>query len=68
MPKKFLDRNAMITITKMLDDYPDNETLAAVVNAIELVLDENAAAFENLGLSVDAQGYICQTVEVESNA
>lgn len=54
MPKKFLDRNAMITITKMLDDYPDNETLAAVVNAIELVLDENAAAFENLGLSVDA--------------
>lgn len=60
--KKFLDANGVAYLASLLDNYPDNEILATVINAIQEALDEKN---EKLGLSVDAQGYICQTVEVD---
>ena len=65
MPKKFLDANGVAYLASLLDNYPDNEILGTVINAIQEELDEKN---EILGLSVDAQGYICQTVEVNDNA
>ncbi len=65
MPKKFLDANGVAYLASLLDNYPDNEILGTVINAIQEALDEKN---EILGLSVDAQGYICQTVEVNDNA
>jgi len=65
MPKKFLDANGVAYLASLLDNYPDNEILGTVINAIQEALDEKN---EILGLSVDAQGYICQTVEVNENA
>lgn len=65
MPKKFLDASGVAYLASLLDNYPDNEILGTVINAIQEALDEKN---EILGLSVDAQGYICQTVEVNENA
>jgi hypothetical protein len=65
MPKKFLDANGVAYLASLLDNYPDNEILGTVINAIQEALDEKN---EILGLSVDAQGYICQTVEVNDSA
>lgn len=65
MPKKFLDANGVAYLASLLDNYPDNEILGTVINAIQEALDEKN---EILGLSVDAQGYICQTVEVNESA
>lgn len=65
MPKKFLDANGVAYLASLLDNYPDNELLGSVIDAIQEALDEKN---EILGLSVDAQGYICQTVEVSDSA
>lgn len=65
MPKKFLDASGVAYLASLLDNYPDNGILGTVINAIQEALDEKN---EILGLSVDAQGYICQTVEVNENA
>lgn len=65
MPKKFLDANGVAYLASLLDNYPDNEILGTVINAIQEALDEKN---EILGLSVDSQGYICQTVEVNESA
>ena len=65
MPKKFLDANGVAYLASLLDNYPDNEILGSVIDAIQEALNEKN---EILGLSVDAQGYICQTVEVNENA
>ena len=65
MPKKFLDANGVAYLASLLDNYPDNEVLGTIINAIQEALDEKN---DILGLSVDAQGYICQTVEVNENA
>ncbi len=62
--KKFLDANGVTYLAALLDNYPDNELLGTVISAIQDALDEQAQTFNNLGLSVDQQGYICQTVEV----
>lgn len=70
--KKFLDANGVAYLASLLDNYPDNEVLGTVINAIQDALDEQAQAIANLGgglgLSVDEQGYICQTIEVNENA
>ena len=70
--KKFLDADGVAYLASLLDNYPDNEVLGTVINAIQDALDEQAQAIANLGgglgLSVDAQGYICQTIEVNENA
>lgn len=63
--KKYLDEVGLAYILGKLDDYPDNEILAAVINAIQDGLDEKNV---DLGLTIDAQGYICQTMEVDNNA
>lgn len=63
--KKYLDEIGLAYVLSKLDDYPDNEILAALINAVQDGLDEKNA---NLGLTVDAQGYICQTMEVDNNA
>ena len=65
MPKKFLDANGVAYLASLLDNYPDNELLATVIDAIQDALSEKN---EILGLTVDQQGYICQTVEVNENA
>lgn len=39
MPKKFLDRNAIKVLTKLLDEYPDNELLGTVIDVISDQLD-----------------------------
>ena len=57
--KKFLDANGVAYLASLLDNYPDNEVLGTVINAIQEALDENAEAFNCLGLSVDNEGYIC---------
>ena len=49
----------------ILDNYPNNEVLGSVIDAIQEALSEKN---DVLGLSVDAQGYICQTVEVNESA
>ncbi len=59
--KKYLDDQGLAYFAQKLDEYPDNEVLATVVNAIQEALEEKN---DLLGLTVDAQGYICQTVEV----
>ena len=51
MPKKFLDANGVAYLASLLDNYPDNEILGTVINAIQEALDEKN---EILGLSVDA--------------
>ena len=63
--KKYLDDYGLAYFAQKLDEYPDNEVLATVVNAIQEALEEKN---DLLGLTVDAQGYICQTVEVNQNA
>ena len=63
--KKFLDANGVAYLASLLDNYPDNEILGTVISAIQEALDEKN---EILGLTVDAQGYICQTVEVNESA
>lgn len=63
--KKYLDEIGLAYVLGKLDDYPNNEILAALINAVQDGLDEKNA---NLGLTVDAQGYICQTMEVDNNA
>lgn len=63
--KKYLDDQGLAYFAQKLDEYPDNEVLATVVNAIQEALEEKN---DLLGLTVDAQGYICQTVEVNQNA
>lgn len=65
MPKKFLDANGVAYLASLLDNYPDNEILGTVIDAIQEALSEKN---EILGLTVDAQGYICQTVEVDQSA
>lgn len=65
MPKKFLDANGVAYLASLLDNYPDNEILGTVIDAIQEALSEKN---DILGLSVDAQGYICQTVEVNESA
>lgn len=70
--KKFLDAQGVAYLASKLDEYPNNEILATIISAIQDALDEQAQAIANLdgglGLSVDAQGYICQTIEVSENA
>lgn len=63
--KKYLDEVGLAYVLSKLDDYPNNEILAALIDAVQDGLDEKNA---NLGLTVDAQGYICQTMEVDNNA
>lgn len=63
--KKYLDDQGLAYFAQKLDEYPDNEVLATVVNAIQEALEEKN---DLLGLTVDAQGYICQTVEVNQDA
>ena len=63
--KKFLDDQGLAYFAQKLDDYPNNEILATVITAIQEALDEKN---DLLGLTVDAQGYICQTMEVNQNA
>jgi len=63
--KKYLDEIGLAYVLSKLDDYPNNEILAALIDAVQDGLDEKNA---NLGLTVDAQGYICQTMEVDNNA
>ena len=63
--KKFLDANGVSYLASLLDNYPDNELLGTVISAIQDALNEKN---DILGLSVDAQGYICQTVEVNESA
>lgn len=63
--KKFLDADGVAYLARLLDNYPDNELLGTVITAIQEALDEKN---EILGLTVDAQGYICQTVEVNESA
>ena len=63
--KKFLDSQGLAYFAQKLDDYPNNEILATVINAIQEALDEKN---DLLGLTVDAQGYICQTMEVNQSA
>ena len=65
MPKKFLDANGVAYLASLLDNYPNNEVLGSVIDAIQEALSEKN---DVLGLSVDAQGYICQTVEVNESA
>lgn len=65
MPKKFLDANGVAYLASLLDNYPDNDLLATVIDAIQEALSEKN---EILGLTVDQQGYICQTVEVSESA
>ena len=62
--KKFLDAQGVAYLASKLDEYPNNEILATVINAIQEALNEKN---DLLGLTVDAQGYICQTVEVNEN-
>lgn len=38
--KKFLDANGVAYLASLLDNYPDNEILATVINAIQDALDE----------------------------
>ena len=63
--KKFLDANGVSYLASLLDNYPDNEILGTVISAIQDALSEKN---DILGLTVDAQGYICQTVEVNGSA
>jgi len=63
--KKFLDAAGVGYLASLLDNYPDNEILGTVINAIQEALNEKNV---DLGLTVDAQGYICQTMEVDNNA
>lgn len=63
--KKFLDADGVAYLASLLDNYPNNEILGTVINAIQEALDEKN---DILGLTVDAQGYICQTIEVNENA
>jgi hypothetical protein len=63
--KKYLDEVGLAYLINMLDNYPDNELLATVISAIQDALDNKNV---DLGLTVDAQGYICQTMEVDNNA
>ena len=56
MPKKFLDANGVAYLASLLDNYPDNEILGTVIDAIQEALSEKN---DDLGLSVDNQGYIC---------
>ena len=63
--KKFLDANGVSYLASLLDNYPDNELLGTVISAIQDALNEKN---DILGLSVDARGYICQTVEVNESA
>ena len=66
--KKFLDANGLAYFAQILDNYPDNDILSTVIDAIQQALSENAQALADLGLSVDQQGYVCQTVEVSQSA
>lgn len=72
MPKKFLDANGVAYLASLLDNYPDNEILGTVIDAIQAALDEQSQQIQNLGgglgLNVDSEGYICQTIEVNNNA
>lgn len=54
--KKFLDANGVAYLASLLDNYPDNDILGTVISAIQEALDEKN---DILGLTVDAQGYIC---------
>lgn len=63
--KKYLDEVGLAYLINMLDNYPDNELLATVISAIQDALNDKNV---DLGLTVDAQGYICQTMEVDNNA
>lgn len=54
--KKFLDADGVTYLARLLDNYPDNDILGTVISAIQEALDEKN---EILGLTVDAQGYIC---------
>lgn len=40
--KKFLDANGVAYLVQLLDNYPDNEILGTVINAIQDALDEKA--------------------------
>lgn len=54
--KKFLDADGVSYLASLLDNYPDNEILGTVISAIQDALSEKN---NDLGLSIDAQGYIC---------
>ena len=43
MTKKFLDVNGVQYLAGLLNNYPDNEILSAVINAIQDALDEKAS-------------------------
>ena len=61
--KKFLDASGVAYLAGLLDNYPNNEILGTVINAIQEALDEQAEMINSLGgglgLSIDDQGYIC---------
>ena len=42
MPKKFLDANGVAYLASLLDNYPNNEILGSVIDAIQEALEEKA--------------------------
>lgn len=43
MPKKFLDQNGVAYLVSLLNNYPDNQILGTVIDAIQDSLDEKAS-------------------------
>jgi hypothetical protein len=45
--KKFLDVNGLKHLISILDDYPTNEVLGTVINAIESEIPTNVSQLQN---------------------
>ena len=56
--KKFLDSAGLTYFAQLLDNYPDNEVLASVIDAISDALDEKVDLNANISTLTNDSGYL----------